>query len=285
MAMPSSGFEPDRAALSVRRLVRAEGFVVDDVRCHAGRSGWSEPEQTSGYALVLVRTGCFERRANGTATLVDAAVAYFRGPGEEQQVGHPSDCGDRCTTIGLSPVLLASLWAGDLDGLQGTIFSTPVMDLAHRQLLASCRAGASAADVEELVGNIAATALALHNARRVDSGRPASAAIRRRIVSDARQLLADDPTRTLGEVARELAVSPHHLSRIFSTATGASVTAYRNRLRARAALERIADGERSLTRVAAELGFSDHAHLTRTVRSETGLTPSAHRQLWNTATE
>ena len=128
--------------------------------------------------------------------------------------------------------------------------------------------------------NIVSAALAQHSSPRLDSGRATSAAARRRIVRDARQLLADDPTRTLRELARKLAVSPHHLSRIFSAATGTSVTAYRNRLRTRAALERIADGERSLTRLAAELGFTDHAHLTRTIRRETGLPPSIHRRNW-----
>jgi AraC-like DNA-binding protein len=281
--MPASGFEPDRAALRVRRVVRAEAFVVDDVRCAAARGGWCEPEQTSGYVLVLARSGCFTRRVDGTETLVDATVGYFCSPSEEQQIAHPADGGDRCTSVGLDASFLASLWAGDPEGLPRVVHSTPVLDLAHRRLLARCRGEAQGDDVEELVGAITATALARHDARRVDSGFPASAASRRRIVSDARHLLATDPTRSLGELARDLSVSPHHLSRSFSAATGASVTAYRNRLRAREALERIADGERSLARVAADLGFSDHAHLTRTVRSQTGLTPSAYRTIWNAA--
>jgi AraC-like DNA-binding protein len=247
-AMPTSDFEPGRAALCFRRvLVDSTDFIVD-VHCDAGRSSWSEVEQATDYALVLPRSGYFERRADGTEMLVDAGVAYFRAPGEEQQVAHPTDGGDRCTTIGFKPTFIASLWGGDPVGLPEVVFSTRPLDLAHRQLLASLRAGAPAPDVEELVGNFVAAALAQYDARRVDSGRPASAALRRRIVRDARHLLADDPTQTLAALAHRLAVSPHHLSRIFSAATGVSVTTYRNRLRARAALERIADGERSLTR-------------------------------------
>jgi AraC-like DNA-binding protein len=281
--MPTSDFEPGRAALCFRRvLVDSTDFIVDDVRCDAERGGWSEAEQATGYALVLPRSGCFERRADGTEMLVDAGVAYFRAPGEEQQVAHPVDGGDRCTTIGFKPGFLASLWGGDPVGLPEVVFSTPRLDLAHRQLLACLRAGASGPDVEELIGNFVAAALAQADPRRVDSGRPASAVLRRRLVRDARHLLADDPSHTLAALARRLAVSPHHLSRIFSAAMGVSVTTYRNRLRARAALERIADGESSLTRLAAELGFSDHAHLTRTIRNETGLPPSAHRRISGT---
>jgi hypothetical protein len=166
----------------------------------------------------MTRSGCFERRVNGTEMLVDAGVAYFRAPGEEQQVAHPTDCGDRCTTIGFKPSFLASLWGGDSDGLPRAVFSTPRFDLAHRQLLACCKAGAPASEVEELIGNFTAAALVQHDPRRVDSGRPASAALRRRIVKDARHLLADDPKHTLGALARRLSVSPYHLSRIFSAA-------------------------------------------------------------------
>jgi AraC-like DNA-binding protein len=50
------------------------------------------------------------------------------------------------------------------------------------------------------------------------------------------------------------------------------------RLRVRAALERLAGGERSLARLAADLGFADQSHLCRVIRSETGHTPSALRR-------
>jgi len=45
----------------------------------------------------------------------------------------------------------------------------------------------------------------------------------------------------------------------------------------RNAIERIAGGERSLARLAADLGFADHAHLTRAVKRETGAPPSRLR--------
>ena len=44
------------------------------------------------------------------------------------------------------------------------------------------------------------------------------------------------------------------------------------------ALERLEQGERSLARLAADLGFADQAHLTRTMREHTGYTPGALRQ-------
>jgi AraC-like DNA-binding protein len=45
------------------------------------------------------------------------------------------------------------------------------------------------------------------------------------------------------------------------------------------ALERLAAGERNLGVLAADLGFSDQAHLTRTVRAHVGRPPAALRRL------
>jgi AraC-like DNA-binding protein len=45
----------------------------------------------------------------------------------------------------------------------------------------------------------------------------------------------------------------------------------------RLVLERLADRERSLARLAGELGFADQGHLARVVRREVGSTPSALR--------
>jgi AraC-like DNA-binding protein len=114
---------------------------------------------------------------------------------------------------------------------------------------------------------------------RVAVGRPATSLERRRIADAAREALAVDPTLSLLQLARTVAVSPHHLSRVFRAATGETLSHYRNRLRARLALERIADGELSLARLAAELGFADHAHLTRVIRDEAGAPPSRLRHL------
>jgi transcriptional regulator GlxA family with amidase domain len=68
---------------------------------------------------------------------------------------------------------------------------------------------------------------------------------------------------------------------VFRAQTGETLSRYRNRVRVRLALERLADGERSLARLAVELGFADHAHLTRVVRAEHGAPPAELRGLLN----
>jgi AraC-like DNA-binding protein len=152
------------------------------------------------------------------------------------------------------------------------------MDLEHRLLLA---AASRAADPHEIVERaIALTAHALEQADpgRVGSGRPATARARRALAHGAREALAAAPERSLPELARALAVSPHHLSRVFRSATGHTISRHRMRLRARTALERLAGGESDLARLAADLGFADQSHLCRVLRRETGQTPSALRR-------
>jgi AraC-like DNA-binding protein len=112
----------------------------------------------------------------------------------------------------------------------------------------------------------------------VASGRPTTARARRAVADGAREILAEDPERSLGQLARGLAVSPHHLSRVFRAVTGNTVSRHRMRLRARAALERLAGGEEDLARVAAEVGFADQSHMCRVIHRETGSTPAALRR-------
>src|SRR5262249_42730818 len=68
-----------------------------------------------------------------------------------------------------------------------------------------------------------------------------------------------EPVR-LGDLAQAVGCSRFHLSRLFREVVGLPIHAYQLRLRLQAAIERLADGERDLTRMALELGFADHAH-------------------------
>ena len=69
-----------------------------------------------------------------------------------------------------------------------------------------------------------------------------------------------------------------HLARVFKARTGFSLHAYRNQLRLRAALERLAEPGVDLIDIALDLGFSSHSHFTETFRRSFGKTPSAVRQ-------
>jgi AraC-like DNA-binding protein len=121
--------------------------------------------------------------------------------------------------------------------------------------------------------------LAQHRPPRSLTGRPDARRARRRLARDAREALAAAPGRPLPALASQLGTSPHHLSRVFHAHTGHTLAQHRLLLRARAAMARIAEGEDSLARLAAELGFADQSHLTRTIRRQTGHTPTQLRRL------
>ena len=82
---------------------------------------------------------------------------------------------------------------------------------------------------------------------------------------------------SLSDIARRVECSVFHLARIFKARTGFSLHAYRNQLRLRAALERLAEPRVDLIDIALDLGFSSHSHFTETFRRSFGKTPSAVR--------
>lgn len=80
-------------------------------------------------------------------------------------------------------------------------------------------------------------------------------------------------------MAGAASVSPQYLTRVFKQSTGLTLSQYRNRVRVRLALERLADGEGDLSRIAHDLEFFDHSHFSKTVIAELGLQPRAVRNL------
>jgi len=172
---------------------------------------------------------------------------------------------------------VASLCGGDVTLPRGPLHTSPALHLEHRLLLARARRGRDPHELVERAILLAESALGGSEPRRTGSGRPTTARARRALVAGARELLAADPDRSLPDLARALAVSPHHLSRVFHSATGHTISRHRMRLRGRAALERLAAGDHDLARLAVDLGFADQSHLCRVVRRETGRTPSALR--------
>jgi AraC-like DNA-binding protein len=260
-----------------------DGFRVSDVRCTGGPAGFDAPEVERGHLLVAARRGAFLRREGPTEALVDGTVAYLSAPGLVEQFAHPVPGGDVCTAIALDPGLLASLAGGDPVAANGVLPMDAASELAMRRLTAMARRGDPEGSLAEHVIGFAACLLARRLPERTGSGRPATAAARRRVVSQAKAALAADPRLGLVELSRVTGCSPHHLSRVFARLTGLTVSQYRNRLRVSLALERVVGGEPDLAGLADDLGFADHAHLTRTVRAATGRTPSSLRAAFRDA--
>lgn len=92
----------------------------------------------------------------------------------------------------------------------------------------------------------------------------------------AEVLMASD-VRTPEQAATRLAVSVRTLQRMAHRHVGLSPAAMIRRRRLQEAAERVRAGESDLARLAADLGYADHAHLTTDFRTVLGFTPSAYR--------
>jgi AraC-like DNA-binding protein len=265
------------AVVRARRILSRDGVTLDDVACRhrAGRGRVEAAKEI--YAIVFVRRGCFVRSADGAEAVLDPTIAYCRNPEVEERFDHPHAHGDDCTALLFEPGLVASMWGGEAALPAGPVPTSPEIDLEHRLLLGAAHGDADPHDLVERALGLAARLLEQADPRRVASGRPATARARRALSDGAREALAADPDRSLQDLARDLAVSPHHLSRVFSAANGSTISRHRMRLRARIAMERLAAGDHDLARLAADLGFADQSHLCRVVRTETGSTPAALR--------
>lgn len=85
------------------------------------------------------------------------------------------------------------------------------------------------------------------------------------------------PNVSLVELARAVHYSPFHLSRLFRQEIGATISDHRTNLRVHEVLWRLDAGDRDLHKLAADAGFADHSHMTRTVAARVGRTPSVLR--------
>ncbi len=260
-------------------VAKGEGFAIATVRCDGGCRGFDVPEQERSHVLVAVHRGVVVRRVEAEQVVLDGTLAYLSAPGIVEQFAHPVAGGDVCTAIHLSSSLMADLAGGDPFVSAASVPVDARSELALRQLTVLARRGDAGGVLAEHLVRAVASLLARRHPGRVASGRPGTARARRRLVDQARAAMHADPGIGLIELAAHLACSPHHLSRVFTQLTGSTISHYRNRLRVSLALDRIAQGEGNLTRIACELGFADHAHLTRTVRAFTGCPPTCCRRL------
>jgi AraC-like DNA-binding protein len=121
-------------------------------------------------------------------------------------------------------------------------------------------------------------ALAFTSEPRLRMGRnpPAWLEAAREHIHDAPDVIA------VGFAARQAGVHRAHFCRMFIRFYGVPPSVYRRRVAAARAIAAMAASTSRLTEIAHASGFSDQAHLTRTLRRQTGLTPSALRDLLST---
>jgi AraC family transcriptional regulator len=85
---------------------------------------------------------------------------------------------------------------------------------------------------------------------------------------------------SLSAIAKDVGVHPVHLAREFRRTFRCTVGEYLRRLRIEHARRRLATADAPLAEVAAEAGFFDQSHFTRTFKRQTGMTPAQARAVF-----
>ena len=257
--------------MNVRQLFSSSAVTVSDVWCDPGPLPVSDLEVEDSFGVSFPRAGVYVHRTSGGNVVVDPTVAVFRNRGDEHCTTHPSDDGDRNTHLQFPADVVESLLDSRDRFRVGAMPISEAIAARHRRLLGIIRGGASALQIEEEALSLVGSTHHLPSYAEGAEHHP--------VVDEARQYLAwrfrDD--LDLAEIARNVGVSPFHLSRMFKRATGRSLTDYRTALRIRFVIDQLTDGERDLGRIAVEAGFYDHAHMTNTVRRHLGSAPSKIR--------
>jgi AraC-like DNA-binding protein len=86
---------------------------------------------------------------------------------------------------------------------------------------------------------------------------------------------------SLSRVAEALAVSPNYLSRLFRRETGLTLTAYIQRARLKQAKRLLADGERSISEIAYQVGYQNYRDFYRNFVKYEHHSPRRMRQILN----
>jgi AraC family transcriptional regulator len=82
---------------------------------------------------------------------------------------------------------------------------------------------------------------------------------------------------TLAAIGREVGAHPVHVAQVFRRSQGCTIGEYLRKLRIEFACRELAGSDASLSRIAAESGFADQSHFSRTFKALTRMSPSQYR--------
>jgi AraC-like DNA-binding protein len=292
---------------SPRHLIDVEVFQSPLVRigrwrCPAEHPIFNDSGPIPEALFVFPRGGVWIQHDSGRPFVADANTVAYYNKGQCYTRRRLSEWGDQCEWFAVAPEAVAETLAqhepAAIDRPERPFCFThgpsdPKSYLRQRTVFehVSREPLADRLFVEEQVLTVLADVARLayvHQGaeppRRVRTPPPVD------LVEAARDVIARRFTEnlSLSEIARHVGASVFHLARIFKARTGFSLHAYRNQLRLREALQRLAprraqkpaERPEDLVHIALDLGFSSHSHFTECFHRNFGKTPSAVRGSW-----
>lgn len=275
-----------------RELFRRDGLLAGSWTCSCSDPAPGAVEWAPRHEIVFVRRGAFVRHVAGRTAHADANHVLFFRAAQEYRISHPVPGGDLCTVFAVDDSTLSHLLVSAVGGSTWRDGQLPDSNwpidsrtfLAHRRLVSLLANGTPQDELalEEVSLSLLQRALAF------PCGGPLDREPRwcgtdprhRRAVADVQEFLAAryGDSSSLEEIAAAASYSKYHLCRIFRDTAGLTIHRYRNRLRLRAALERLTDPGVDLSAVAFAVGFSSHSHFSDAFRREFGIPPSKARR-------
>jgi AraC-like DNA-binding protein len=274
-----------------RVIFSSECVTIGAFRCPPSHPSFRNSGPIRDDCFVFPRTTVVIQHENARAFVADPTVITLYNRRQAYQRRPVCADGDRCDWFAVSQDLLrAALLSRDPTAAEAERpirFTHARADAStyfeQRRLFidAADPTGVDDLDVEERVVALLdrVLTLAYHTQRPGSHGPRAPSATE--LAEAAKAWIAPRVAQrlTLANIARAMDCSIFHLCRSFRRATGLTLHDYRDEVRLRLALERLEQGERDLTRLALELGYSSHSHFTAAFHRSFGMPPSAARKL------
>jgi AraC-like DNA-binding protein len=283
-------------SLQSHPLYRSPNVAISDVCCRPQCREHGPEEHSRGHHIVFPRSGVFLKRVAGREFVADPNQVLFFNRAEPYRVAHPVDGGDDCTVFEFRPELLLEA----IGSIQPSVEECPerpfefthmlssnqVFCFQHRVRQCLLSGGTDALTLDEFSLDLLVAVIRhtyLGRGIRPPRHRATTLRVHREQAEGTRLFLCEHFTEDLGleQIARAIHSSVFHLARIFRQETGLAIHQYRNRLRLRAALERLVEQETNLTSLALQLGFTSHSHFSDAFRRAFGVAPSECRQKAN----
>jgi AraC family transcriptional regulator len=274
-----------------RVVYKGQTAQVGSFACAVNDPRFRDSGPTENHIVVFPRSGVWIRHAGSRAFVADPHVVTIYNRGQEYTRESLSAEGDRSDWFAVAPAVALEIarefnrrcedsperpFAREFARCASSVY------LRQRRLYLRLRRGdMDALEAEESIISLVAEVIArAHGSRRRTKKPNATLESHRDLVERARAQIVAQIARhdSVSSLATRLATSPFHLCRVFRAETGMTLHDYRVELRLRMLLERLAEPHAHLTRIALELGFSSHSHLTATLRGRTGMTPTALRK-------
>lgn len=274
---------PDAPVPSTRALCVTPVGEIREWVCAGKDTARGDMESRAGWSVVVTRRGAFARSDGRDTHLLAPGAASFWNAGEAYSMTHPVAGGDHCTVFRLNEETVRAMLAEtDAQDAVNPRFSRCARRLdgqsylLHRRALDVARA--EVPDILEVEEAMTEFLVAAHPkaVERVSRSVPASS---RRLAQAAQAVVAArfrEPL-TLSKVAHEVGCSPFHLTRVMRACIGESLHRHVIRLRLRESVEELLDAPYDIARIALDVGFASHSHMTTAFGREYGVTPQAAR--------